>query len=413
MSKKHKIELSIVDETNAIDGYETSEAIIQFKGDDINEVIINTLRRVILSLIPIYGFDNKDINITTNTSIFDNGEMRCRLANLPIYIGQSMVKEITKLLELPKNTQNIINDETSLEDALKLEYNANIGSAEINIVEDSLKEKDISDNLTMSIHVINKSDDVMNVSTANSGVVFYYKKIQIPHIYDRPLALIQLRKNEEFICNMTSSLNIGLYHATYQGCAKCYHNKIDDNTYNLILSSKRQLNERDLLIRACKIIIKKVQTTFDIIKANINDRNKKNSTLISKNISVDFDPNKIDKQTNLEQIDNEYLYNGELLIEGDQHTMGNLLSYFMKIQNGVKCGYTIGHPNISKFTLKYSCKDKEDDLTSETSETSDKDLAMETSNILVVIDNACNKIVDIYTEILNNIDKLGNFGYTY
>ena len=51
-------------------------------GKNLNYVVINTLRRVILSNIPIYAFDK--ITINTNSSIFNNNYMRLRIENLPV-----------------------------------------------------------------------------------------------------------------------------------------------------------------------------------------------------------------------------------------------------------------------------------------------------------------------------------------
>lgn len=402
-TKQHNIKISVVDHQDSIDGYETSRAKINLKGPDMNEIISSTLIRATMSLIPVYAFDNEDIKIVTNTSVFDNGEMRCRLANLPVYFGRKYGKEIKKALaknddEDKKAHPNIINGDITLEAAPELEYKANIGSAEINLIEESLKERDISNNLSITINVTNKSDNIMNVTTASPGVIFYYKKIQIPHIYDKPLAIIQLRKGEEFVCNMTSSLNIGLYHATYQACAECFHNQISENEFNIILAAKRQLNERDLLIRACKIIIRKAQLTASVIESNIKNHKKKTSTLVNNGVMVEDKPvkkPKKDKDIDLADMssddDDDFLTKGELIVEGDQHTMGNLLSYYMKIQDGVKCGYAIGHPNISQFTLNYSCS----------------------TNIIDVVKTASLQIITIFTNLYKDLEKIDNFGYKY
>jgi DNA-directed RNA polymerase alpha subunit len=58
------------------------ESRLEFELTGINHTIVNTYRRVILSDIPIYAFDN--ITITENTSVFNNNYMKLRLRNLPV-----------------------------------------------------------------------------------------------------------------------------------------------------------------------------------------------------------------------------------------------------------------------------------------------------------------------------------------
>ena len=57
-----------------------SKLILEFKGEFETNVVINTIRRVILLEIPTYAFTQKSIEITENTSIYDNDYMRLRLS---------------------------------------------------------------------------------------------------------------------------------------------------------------------------------------------------------------------------------------------------------------------------------------------------------------------------------------------
>ena len=56
---------------------------LSIKGDDINYVILNTLRRTIMTNIPIYAFT--EFNFKKNKSIFNGNYLKLRLKNLPFW----------------------------------------------------------------------------------------------------------------------------------------------------------------------------------------------------------------------------------------------------------------------------------------------------------------------------------------
>ena len=55
---------------------------VTLEGSDINHVVINTIRRVGMTQVPIYSFD--EIEISENKSIYNNDYMRLRIKNLPL-----------------------------------------------------------------------------------------------------------------------------------------------------------------------------------------------------------------------------------------------------------------------------------------------------------------------------------------
>ena len=65
--------------------YDGSELHLNITGNDVNHVIINTLRRAVLDLVPTYAFVAESIIIEENTSIFDNDELKNRLSGIPIF----------------------------------------------------------------------------------------------------------------------------------------------------------------------------------------------------------------------------------------------------------------------------------------------------------------------------------------
>ena len=371
----NNININIIEEKDEIDGYETSNVTLNISGKLINHVTINTLRRVILSLIPIYGFEDNNINITKNTSVFNNDMMRLRLRNFPIYLSKELNKKYIDLKNLDYN--QVINHEDTLLRSKNLEYRANLGTAEIDTtINIELLNQDITDNLTIVVNVKNVSEnDILNIMTNSPGVKFYLKKEQISHIYSVPLLIIQLQPGQEFACTIKSNINIGMYNASYRCCSLCYFNELDDNSYNLFLHSKRQLSEKDIIIRACEIIKNKIISSENVFIENIKRFNQYDNN---------FDNDHFDQ--------NDHLRSGTIIIEGEQHTLGNLISRHLQDHKDTTfCGYKVGHPNVNQVDIKYDCD----------------------TNILNIIKDICKEIYNIYDEIKIKIQSLPDFGYKY
>ena len=103
-----------------------SESNLDFriKGKNIDHVIMNTIRRMVLSKVPIYAF--KNIVITENTSIFNNNYLKVRLENMPV-LGINNDYDF-----LPNNDEDEEEDEDNIEDNINQIIQDNI---DINIDE--------------------------------------------------------------------------------------------------------------------------------------------------------------------------------------------------------------------------------------------------------------------------------------
>jgi DNA-directed RNA polymerase subunit L len=371
---KKEIDVKLVNSDDENNGYETSECTINIAGKDINHVIINTLRRVILTLIPVYGFDSNNINITKNTSIFNNDMMRLRLSNFPVYLSKDLNRKYRDLKKLTYD--QVLNPESSLDKSKELEYKANLGSAEIDITQDENKT-DITDNLTIVVNVKNTSDnDIMNVMTNTQGVKFYFGKEQISHIYAIPLLIIQLQPGQEFSCTMISSLNNAIYNAIFRPCTKCYYKENNESNFDFTVLSRRQISEKDIIIRACKIIKDKIISTEETFIENINRYGSKNNA----------------NAMSEEDLTTEHLRSGTIIIEGEQHTIGNLLARYLQDHKSIQfAGYSVGHPNVNQVEIQYECD----------------------SDITKTIKDISKKIQSIYNTIENKVNKLSDLGYKY
>jgi DNA-directed RNA polymerase subunit L len=370
-TKGANINVALISENDELNNLETSKCVLRFSGNSINYVIVSTLRRVIMSLIPCYAFNVNNIKITSNTSVFVNDMLKLRFSNFPIYLRKELNQKYKNLKKL-EHVQ-VINPHNTIEQFQKLEYKANLGSAEIDRSSESLEKENIKDNLIIAINVKNVESTIMDVMTNTPGVKYYYKSEQISHIYSTPLLLVQLQPGQELSCSMTADLNIAMSNAIYRPCSLCHAVELDKNTFDFTLMSKRQVSERDMFMRACEIIKVKAIHARQIFHENISKYTNN------------------EENTHTDDVTSHFRI-GKIMIEGEQHTMGNLLARYIQdhpdIING---GYKVGHPNVNNCEIGYESK----------------------KNILDIIDDVTNQIVAIYDNIHDQIEKLPNFAYQY
>ena len=307
------IQIKVLQDNKSINGFATSNLQLKITGKDINYIIINTLRRVAYSLVGAYAFDPQYMTIEKNTSIYNNDYMRSRISNFPII-----------------DTDNILhNNDDLLDTFLKLEVDANKSIFEIQknnlqeLEEIEIKKKEMIDNLHIYIKAKNNTDDIMNVTTNAEYTTFYLGEKAIPDIYPRELLIIKLKPGEEFACYSIANLNIPMYHNIFSSCTIFSYEEIDDNEFNVYIESRRQITEKDIIKKCCKLICKKLINLKNIIIS------------------------KIEGNTEAE-------YEAEIKIENENHTLGNLITRGIQDHKNISfCGYKIDHPDINELTIKY------------------------------------------------------------
>jgi DNA-directed RNA polymerase subunit L len=347
------IQTRVVEYKNMDDSF-NNYLVIGLQGQKINNVIINTLRRVIMELVPTYGFDKKDINITKNTSIYNNDYMRLRISHFPV-IG-------------------IINDFETINRSAELEYEANISTFEKKIEDLSEIEKkenadklEKSQNLIMSLNIKNTTNDVLCVTTNDEFAKFYYKGKQIPSPYKQDLLIIKLKPGEEFTCTVASSLNIGLKGANFMPTAVCVFSEPENPTdpdaeYLLNLESLKQMTEQDIIIRACTIIDSKLNNFMDVFTSKITEYKSEaitdNFNLENKNQSIDESESDSIADSavrnSADEVLEQHRVKGIIKIENESHTFGNLLSRMLQDHEQIEfAGYKIDHLLIKELTIGY------------------------------------------------------------
>ena len=338
---------------------------------------MNTLRRVVIELVPTYSFDKKDIDITKNTSIYNNDYMRLRLHQIPV-IG-------------------IENDSDTVNRSAELEYEANISTFERKIEDITIIEKkeqaeklEKSQNFIMHVSAKNTTNEIMNVTTDNEYAKYYYKGKPIDSPYKQKLLLIKLKPREEFKCSMTSSLNIGLKHSNFSPTAVCVFIEADNDAktkeYKINIESIKQLTEKEILIRACEIIDIKLNNFQEVL---INKIKEYKSEVSVDNYNTENKSESIVDSAIRNSTDNaleEHRIKGIINIENESHTFGNLLSRFLQDHKSITfAGYKIDHLLIKELTIAYKT---------------------DGTDIVNIINDIIKEGKSVYKEIKENLKKL-------
>ena len=134
------IKLKVNKYQKSTNNFHDNELSLQISGKDNNYVLVNTLRRLVMSSVPIYAFHETNITIDTNTSIFNNDMLKDRFRNIPIFNIENPVSTVDSYDELEVKKEGLV---------------------------------DKINGLTMYINIKNNKDMVMNVTT--DDVTFYYK----------------------------------------------------------------------------------------------------------------------------------------------------------------------------------------------------------------------------------------------
>lgn len=223
-----------------VDEYGSSYLKLEIHGKDIGYQIVNALRKVCMNQIPIYAFHPSKINILRNSSVFDNSYMRERLSQLPIFKFHHNIKYL----------------------ASKYYKDANFADPKI------VKHSDDTNDIELYIKAKNIGPEhTMNVSTTDIKYTINNEVMDNSKYYSptHPILLVQLRAGEEFECSMKGVLAVGELDSIFNA-SNAYYEEITDDRYEFMIESAGQLDEYEILIRGCDIIIEKLA----IIKDNIN-----------------------------------------------------------------------------------------------------------------------------------------------
>ena len=200
---------------------------VTLEGNNINHVVINTLRRVGMTDIPVYSFDQVDIS--ENKSIFNNDYMRLRIRTLPLPNIEN------KIDYFDEEENNSIKDNTILEVDEEQEENADIAIGDDNIDYNQVRQivSDTYDMITMFLDIENKSDDIMSVTTDSCS--FYKNGQEIKNIYKDPLLLIKLKKDQKIKLSAISNLGKEKISSLYSAVSILTYKQLTDKKFQIRL----------------------------------------------------------------------------------------------------------------------------------------------------------------------------------
>jgi DNA-directed RNA polymerase subunit L len=247
-------------EYRASNGINSHYLTLEFEGDDLNNKIMNMMRRACSNNVPVYAYAKELINIIENTSIaFNNDYMKLDLSLLPIF---GIDPEIYDLDE---------------------EYWYNVNYA------DKDRKKHTSEkSIEFYLAYHNNSADIVDVTTNHAQVYIDGKQIEM-YNKEYPTLIIQLRGNESFKCHMKGVLGVAERRddgALWKACKRVGYDEIEGNgnkkKYELQFFGNEQFSEYEMLIRTCKFLINKLGK----IKKMISDKVKKGEITEEKTIEI-------------------------------------------------------------------------------------------------------------------------------
>lgn len=276
-----------------------SELVLNLSGKNMNHVIVNSIKRIIQSDVPIYSFDN--FTITHNDSVFNNNYVKNHIRNIPVW---GIENKLEQYIDNDKKENEEIFDETTgiIKDDVDLTTN---------------KETDYSslNKLTMYVDFENKKNEIVHVTT--DQCIFYYKEGMIKSPYYNPVQIVKLQPNQRIKLSAQANPGTNDISAIYSATSACYFNENSETDYDFIIESRGQISEIRIIQIGLKLIIKKLDKFLQ----------------------------NLPKSKGME---------GILKIENEDHLLGNLLTYQMHQMNSVRfCAYTTPHPLNKEIHIDY------------------------------------------------------------
>ena len=341
MDKISKINIKLVEYTK-----ELGNSRLEFKlsGSNIDYIVCNTIRRTILSDIPIYAFN--EFKFEKNTSIFHNNYLKLRFRQMPVWDIDNKLD----FIDIAKETMPETGDvpvELEVEDEVELETENTIDSS-------TLKQ------MTMYVNYKNKTNNIYTVTTDDAK--FYYEQKLIKSPYKVPIPLVKLQEGQEIV--FSAITNIGTEHMNAMYGAVCIVGyKQNDDTVeckdvNFFLESRGQLTEKRILNVALINIERKLKSFLKMIKETV------------------------EKNINKESLE------GVIVVNNEDHTLGNLISRGMQLHKKISfAGYNMPHPKANKFQLHYKLTD-------------DKE------NVKDIIEDVVNYYIELFDDIKKGINSI-------
>jgi len=272
---------------------------LEFDINDINYTILNTLRRTILTDIPIYAFTHFKVN--KNSSVFHNNFLKNQIKNIPVWGIDNKIDYFEEDIHKIDMNEEI----EDMDDNVELTVDKKVDSTSLHQV-------------TMYVDYENKSNEIESVTTDNAK--FYFAQKQIENPYDTPIQLIKLQPKQQINFSVITSIGIEKISAMFSPVSICIYEQLSENKFRFKLESRGQISEKRILKVAHLNIVKKLDSILNQIPDNDKDE-------------------------------------GEIEINNEDHTIGNLLSFGLQNNKSVQfAGYHMPHPLEKRVIISYKLK---------------------------------------------------------
>ena len=305
MDKITKITLKPTD-SNKIVG----ESFLNFKlsGDNIDYIVANTIRRVILSDIPIYAFNN--FKFEKNTSVLHNDYIKLRLMHIPIW-------------DINNTVEYLDPDHRKVEETFKTDINENNEEDDDTNNTENPKPKDQtkSNQMTMYVNHSNNMNEIISVTTDDAK--FYYNEKQIDSPFKTPVPLAKLQPKQEIAFSAITEIGTENENSMYSAVCIVAYKENNMNDFDFSIESRGQLTEKRILQVSLINIDRKLKNFMKQIK----------DSDISEN-AEDF--------------------SGTIIVNNENHTLGNLIARGMQKHKKINfAGYNLPHPCVAKVVFHY------------------------------------------------------------
>lgn len=233
--KTHKYDINISEiENHMSNGLDASWLTLNMSGKDFNIKLANSLRRTSMNNVPTYAIPQELITIETNTAVaFNNDNMRLRLSQLPVY---GIDSELYFLAEKYWSKDKVNHADPKREK--------------------HPKEK----NVEFYLNVHNNTANIALITT-NDLKMYIDGQETKPYNSKYPILLIKLRPNDRFKCHMKACLGVGERNVVWCASKNGYYdeqeNSKKENEIMFTTEGNGQCHEYEILIRACKFLMKR------------------------------------------------------------------------------------------------------------------------------------------------------------
>ena len=297
MSKNMNIKVKSHRQINTNRG--SSELVLNFSGKQINHIIVNSIKRIIQSDIPIYAYNS--FTITQNDSVFNNNYLKTHIKNIPVWGIDNNLEEFIEIKE--EDEEEVFDEETGLiQDDIDLTNNKETNYSSLN-------------KLTMYLDFENKKNEIVHVTT--DDCIFYYKEGMIKTPYNNKIQIIKLQPNQKIKLSVQANPGTMDTHAIFSATSVCFFIENNESDYDFTIESRGQLSEVRIIQLGIKLIIKKLEKFLQNLPKNKG-------------------------------------MEGILKVENEDHLLGNLLTHQMQQMKSVRfCAYTTPHPLNKEIEIDY------------------------------------------------------------